>query len=394
MAYKICPNCRTANKQNAKNCINCGYYIKEMPTQYQPISNNANEKSKNKMGCLSFILAILIFISIIGCISTAVKKRQKEVRNEKTEVQTTEYKESEESATEESNNYIVPVANNFSNMRIKDVAVDDDLYVSLAYAKRSDTYDDSLGNSESIDSEHEIIYFYVEEYNNSEVVKGISEYNFDCYADSSKVSSYDSYTLAEQDGIKGKNYYVLDYISSGVALVNYVVPKDWNEIKLYYGNYCWSLSQSDVSSDPYRQGRLTTIGYEYTRYSQPGDSIFSGNYDVVYDGYDFYDGYGGKYILFEFTIDNSKSEDIIDYSSIYGMRLYHNNILVEDSIYPISETLNDYLDISSIGKIQPGMTAKVYVAFKFDGDSGDYSLTYDVGFVDSDVLGYVNIKIE
>lgn len=394
MAYKICPNCRAANKQNAKNCINCGYYIKGTPAQYQQISNNANQKPKNKMGCLSFILAIFIFISIMGSISTAVKKRQKEVRNEKTEMQTTEYAETEEATTEESNDYIVPVANDFSNMRIGDVAVDDDLYVSLAYAKRSNSYDDSLGDSESIDSDHEIIYFYVEEYNNSEVVKGISAYNFDCYVDSSKVSSYDSYMLAEQDGIKDKNYYVLDYISSGVALVNYVVPKDWNEIKLYYGDYCWSLSQSDVSSDPYKQGKLTTIGYEYTRYSQSGDSIFSGNYDVVYDGYDFYDGYGGKYILFEFTIDNSKSEDIIDYSSIYGMRLYHNNILVEDTIYPISETLNDYSDISSIGKIQPGMTAKVYVAFKFGGDSGDYSLTYDVGFVDNDVLGYVNIKIE
>ena len=365
-----------------------------MKEQYQQISNINNQKPKNKIGCLSFILAIFIFISIMGSISNAVKKRQKEVRNEKTEMQTTEYVETEEATTEESNDYIVPVANDFSNMRIGDVAVADELYVSHSYAKRGNSYDDSLGNSESIDSDHEIIYFYVEEYNNSEVVKGISSYNFDCYADSSKVSSYDSYTFAEQDGIKDKNYYVLDYISSGVALVNYVVPKDWNEIKLYYGDYCWSLSQSDVSGAPYEQGKLTTIGYEYTRYSHPGDSIFSGNYDVVYDGYDFYDGYDGKYILFEFTIDNSRSEDIIDYSSIYGMRLYHNNILVEDSIYPISETLNDYSDISSIGKIQPGMTAKVYVAFEFNGDPGDYSLTYDVGFIDNDVLGYINIKIE
>ena len=77
MAYKICPNCRTANKQNAKNCVNCGYYIKDTPAQYQQISNITNQKPKNKIGCLSFILAIFIFISIMGSISNAVKKRQK-----------------------------------------------------------------------------------------------------------------------------------------------------------------------------------------------------------------------------------------------------------------------------------------------------------------------------
>lgn len=29
MNYKICPNCRTANKANSKNCVNCGHYIKD-----------------------------------------------------------------------------------------------------------------------------------------------------------------------------------------------------------------------------------------------------------------------------------------------------------------------------------------------------------------------------
>ena len=135
MAYKVCPNCKSVNNEHAKNCVNCGYYINETPAQYQQISNSTNQKPKNKMGCLSFMLAILIFISIMGSISIAVKKRQKEVRNEKTEIQTTEYAEPDVTTTEESNDYIVPVANDFSNMRIGDVAVEDDLYVSLSCHK-------------------------------------------------------------------------------------------------------------------------------------------------------------------------------------------------------------------------------------------------------------------
>lgn len=31
MNYKVCPNCKTANKINARNCINCGHYIKDAP---------------------------------------------------------------------------------------------------------------------------------------------------------------------------------------------------------------------------------------------------------------------------------------------------------------------------------------------------------------------------
>lgn len=83
MAYKVCPNCRSVNNEHAKNCVNCGYYINETPAQYQQISNSTNQKPKNKMGCLSFMLAILIFISIMGSISIAVKKRQKKLETRK-----------------------------------------------------------------------------------------------------------------------------------------------------------------------------------------------------------------------------------------------------------------------------------------------------------------------
>ena len=60
MAYKICPNCRMANKEHAKKCIHCGCFIGN--------SNNYIENcSKNKIP-LGFITLFLsfVFIFLVG----------------------------------------------------------------------------------------------------------------------------------------------------------------------------------------------------------------------------------------------------------------------------------------------------------------------------------------
>ena len=55
MEYKICPNCKTANKINARNCMNCGHYIKDAP--------GSAPQSKNGL-ILGIIANSLIIISM------------------------------------------------------------------------------------------------------------------------------------------------------------------------------------------------------------------------------------------------------------------------------------------------------------------------------------------
>lgn len=56
MAYRICPNCKTANKEHAKECVHCGYLLKNV----EPIQKE--DKKRKWMACIVVIVPIFLLI--------------------------------------------------------------------------------------------------------------------------------------------------------------------------------------------------------------------------------------------------------------------------------------------------------------------------------------------
>lgn len=402
--YMMCPNCKQYVPYGSAFCNYCGFrfqYKQQYPQasqqQYhqshsqQQFTNRNNIPQRNNYGWLYLIIIIGFVVCAVIWISDLTKKptdNQQDTSYEEFTETTTQIQTTEEVTTE---SYIKK-----EDLSIDEIAEDGNIYLSLSYAKRADHYTSAYYmQTEDVDSDHELIYFFVEACNVSEVVDGVNSMKFDCYVDSVKASSFESYTLSYQDGVYEYNSYDMDPCATEIVLINYVVPKDWQEIKLFYDGFNWLITQDDVSDEPFVNDNVTTYDYEYIAYTEIGEKIYSDKYDVIYDGYSFTtNSYNGEqYIAFEFTINNTSGE-VLDYSNIYNMRGYHNNILMDSFDYMLDDTLDGHTNIASIDNIEPGMTAKVYVAFKTESTTGDFSISYDVGYIKSEYLGAVMINIE
>lgn len=58
MEYKICPNCKTANKKTAKKCANCGFDIKNTDMMQ---GNKGSNKIPVPVLCIIIFIIILVF---------------------------------------------------------------------------------------------------------------------------------------------------------------------------------------------------------------------------------------------------------------------------------------------------------------------------------------------
>ena len=162
---------------------------------------------------------------------------------------------------------------------------------------------------------------------------------------------------------------------------------------IFYGNYNWHFTSEEVSTEPYT-GNLIINETNNREIDEIGKVLYGKNYEVTYDGfttvpakYDFQDNKA----VFKYTIKNT-SDSLIDFNLVgYDMRGYIDNCLLGSATYSFDDTVDGYLNIYKLKEIQPGMSAKIYVAFDTKKTTGNFYNVFDVGYLSNEVLGSVNI---
>lgn len=286
------------------------------------------------------------------------------------------------------------VASDQSNMKIGEIGCNDELYVGLSHVKISDTFTTKLGSNEEIAPDKQVLFAYFDIFNYNEEKKHIDDNDFSCYVDGTNYSGVDTYFYYEEDGISNQYSTELYYTTCKLAIADFEIPREWSEIKLYYGSDCiWSLSPEDVSNEPFEFESMYYINYIKDS-TQEGSTIYSDKYELIYDGHEYYTGdySDDKYIIFKFTVNNTGSSEL-DYGLVgYSMECYADNYITYGSDYTIHDKIGDYINIYDLDKIQSGMSAKIFVAFEINGEHDFYRMVYDAGYIADDYLAdiYVN----
>ena len=136
------------------------------------------------------------------------------------------------------------------------------------------------------------------------------------------------------------------------------------------------------------------IPSELTQYTY-GDVIYSEDYTIIYDNSVTHthnniitgDEY---YLVFEFTINNTSNETL-DYDLVgHNLRAYQDLRLLDDATYTMDDVIDGHSNIYDVDEIKPGMSAKVYAAFKLSKPGGFYTCAYDTGYMINKLLAYVS----
>jgi hypothetical protein len=300
----------------------------------------------------------------------------------------------EEKTTEAVQNNTIPVASDFSNMKIGDICCNEELYIGLSYAKLSDTFTTGLGSQEDISTDKQVLFAFFDVYNSGNDKKNISDDSFSCYVDGINFSEVETYFYYEEDGITNQLSSDLYDNTNKMIITNFEIPKEWEEIKLYYGSDCiWNLSPDDVSSEPFEMNSMYDVNYVQDGTAE-GSIIYSDKYEITYDGYEYHteDYSNDNMLIVKFTINNTGSSEL-DYSLVgYNMNCYANNYVTDNANYSIDDKFGDYVNVYNIDSIQAGMKAKIYFAFKITGSHDFYRIVYDAGYIADDYLADIYIN--
>ncbi len=351
-----------------------------------PQNNNTVKAKPTKQstgGCGAVLLVIVILIAIYAY-SQKNKTKDDESSNEPQVTNTTQSAQETSKTTTQAD--VSPLdkklASDMKNMKIGEVGKKNKVYLSLAYVKRSNEMH-YLSVTDYTDSDHEILYFFVDIFNDSNDKKTISDSNFNCYIDGSQVDHFDCMYLFTEDEVSEYNSNEIDSGCARLLALDYEVPLEWSEAKLYYGSDCiWIVKNSDVSDEAYDGRKIINADYSYQN-TPENKTIYSGDYELIYDGFEYYDTENYYtdvvYAVFKFTI-NAKTE--VDSSLVgYNMRCYQNNYLTDDATYIMDDKIDDYINIFSVDEIHEGMSAKIYVAFEIPKKGGDFRMVFDDGYI-------------
>lgn len=409
-------------QQRSNKMMNQGFINRNVQPS-RPVANNAVPNKGNGAGGASVISFIIVCLLLYGGYNYYQKNKTSDVASDVGATRTSysdndssakaentydySYEEKEyntEVATEAVTEEAIAAANvitasDTSNMVIGDICNDKGLYVGLAYVKRSSEHISDLGYNEDVTPGMEVIYAVYDIYNANNSVEDIDYSDFSGYADGTAVKDVETYFKYTMDGVISSPPRSVDINACKRIVVNYEVPEGWSEIKLYYGsNYIWTISSDEVSEEAYQKESLYDVDYK-KQITEEGEKIYSGDYEIVYDGYEFFTNstYFGddQYIVFKYTVNNTSSTPL-DYTLVgYDMRCYQNNYITDSASYTINEKFGDYINIYDVDEIQSGMSAKIYVAFELTSKSeGDnYNMIYDAGYSFMDnCLGEVFIE--
>lgn len=286
-----------------------------------------------------------------------------------------------------------------SERKMGEVCIDKGVNIGLAHVKRSNSHVNSLGKTEEIGEGNEVVYLFFDIFNDTSKTQDVSYRDFSVYADGVAVKPVDSMWDYKVDGISSNMPSKLDPGTCNIILANYEVPKEWNELKVFYGsNFSWIVTSDEVTTDSYSNESLYDEE-ECLYFFEPGETVYSSKYEIVFDGFEIYTKNSIlegdiKYAVFKVTVNNT-SASVIDYKYAgYRMRCYQNNYSTKDASFTLDDKIDDHINIFDIDEIQSGMSAKIYVAFELNGTSEDdyYKLMYDVGYMSDDLLTKICTK--
>lgn len=458
---KFCPNCGSEITEQLKFCPNCGNSLSVETTQKQQTASEPAQqpvviiqppiKKKNSgLGITSFILSLTIILapialilSIIALITSKGKKKglaiaaliisglvclvvfgatkasSSSTSNNQHEsvsqslTNTTKSPSNSGSSSSSSASHNTPVKETekelftvslkSTGMKLGEIGKDKSFYVSVLGVRSSDKLETAINNySEDIPAGKEVLYVFVEAYNNSKKTASYSRDNISVYADSVQAEKPDTNFLVGIDGYKAMSSYKMDAGRKAMVLKAVVVNKGWQELTVFANDLSWKVTPEEVSKE-FSYKTVLDIK-DASPVNKEGEIVYSGKYELVYDGFEFYtytNMFSGDkvYAVFKYTLKN-KGESTIDYNMVgYSMRGYINNRLIDDASYTLNDTVSGYTNVFDVDEIKPGMSSKLYIAFELETAEitnvttfESVSMTYDAGYITSEVLATVRAK--
>ncbi|GEM_PF-3816594 len=351
-----------------------------------------DDSQKHGYAKAAIIIGIVMMI-IYSCVFTnTLVKKGTESLEESVQVESTNIAEK---ATQPSKTPQIKANPNEKNVQTGEMKIGQygkagDLFVGLSGVRRIGYVETATSfYTQDIDSNQEMIYVILEVKNNSDKILTYSKSNISVYVDGIIAPEPDCIYLLAIDGIQEYQSYELDAYAKSLVIFGCLADKGWNELSIFSGNLQWKVT-SDADLD--------TI-YHYTslfndsdvKYDYSNKTLDAKNHEIVYDGFTIHTmdilGDTQKYAVFMVTINNTSSESI-DYSLVgYNMRAYQNNILLDDCNYVMDEVIDGYQNIFNIDDLKPGMTAKVYLSFEINSETGIFKLAFDEGYITNEYYG-------
>lgn len=329
-------------------------------------------------------------------VTTAVGKETTEEETT-TEETTTEETTTEATTTTEAGPNI-KVAEDQSNMKVGEIGRTDNVFVGLSYVKKMSYLPTALGKETKIGSGNEVIMAFFDFYNHSDKSDSISPDDITCYADGVQVGKVETYIKVKCDGINQQHNAKIGGKTQMVSVQDFAVPKGWKELKFFYNSDCiWVVAPEDVKTEPFKFSTMyKDLEIKRTPVSD-GTTIYDEDYEIVFKGakdYTYKNKYSGnkQYLIFKFTIKNTGTETL-DYSLAgYSMHGYQNNYFLGTADYVLTDKIDGFINIYKIEKIEPGMTANIYVAYEGAAKGGNVYMVYDDGYIINKERGVVYVE--
>ncbi len=279
-----------------------------------------------------------------------------------------------------------------TNLSVGDIGKSGNFKIGLQYVKRMNYLPTALGEETNIGAGNEVILPFFEAFNTSASQQQIRFDDITCYADGVQVGKVDTYIKVECDGIPQYYYEGIAGNAKVLSVRQFAVPKGWKELNFFYGSdISWTIKQKDARSENYKYKSL--FANTNRAVTRVGTSIYNGTHTIVFDGAQNYSKEvlreTRNYVIFKFTVKNTGSS-ALDYDLVgYDMAAYRNNSYIGEAEYILDEQIDGYSDVFDIDSIQPGMSAKVYVAFESMLEGNDYYMIYNEGYISDDIKGSV-----
>lgn len=379
----------------------------QRPSQNQ---KQVNSGAKKPAGCftnlIKYIGLAIIGLAILGAGIAVLSKNKK---NDSSGGNTTNSNSSSSSSSASSNSnsavskqtesgtttskYSFTTAKDSKNMGLGEIGNDNGLYIKLSHAKKANqivayantTYSPAKGNK--------VVFLFFDMFNGSSDIKSIYSSRFTCYADGVQVKEVETSFLYSEDGVNEELRVDLDEETATMFVCDFEVPENWKELKIYYESACvWSVKNDEVTEKPY-DGSHTFTEYNQKSATQEGSVVYSGKYELKYDGWEYHEEGRSRnktnYLIVKFTVTNSGDEELKYTLTGYNMRAFRDNYYVSDASYMADDKVGDYINVFDIDSIQPGMSAKLYIAIETDDVNGLYHVVFDDGYMQNDALAHV-----
>ena len=370
-------------------------YSNQSTQRFVATQTKKNGNSITLKGCFSaFIVVILVFAALVyfergkkDDNSDSSSDSYKTSSDDTLNIQEASTKEQEPATEQYSVNisqYGVKTASDQKNMKIGDTGESDKVFIKLLHAKRSDTFMSVTGYDEDIDSENEVVFLFFDVLNASFEPKDIYDRYFTCYIDGNKVEPFQNNFYYVEDGVREYERSACpDPGTAALYLTNFEVPKNWNEMKVYFNSDCiWNATYDEVTEDSFDWNK-TFISENSANDTPVGTVVYNDNYELTYDGWEYKHekplNMDEDYLIVKFTVHNT-SDSILKYNSVgFGIRAYVDNYLVQDPDIFMDDKIDGYLNVHDVNEIQPGMSAKIYLAFQIDKKGNTYRVIYYEG---------------